>query len=93
MDPLEMPRRAKAIWASALVAFQRSKHLPETGRLDPATRETLLLSRPPFTNYVVTQSDLTRLQPLSGTWAAALCPSSPAARRRWTISLPDCSPI
>jgi lipoprotein-anchoring transpeptidase ErfK/SrfK len=55
--------------ASALVAFQRSKHLPETGRLDPATRETLLLSRPPFTNYVVTQADLSRLQPLSGTWA------------------------
>ncbi len=55
--------------ASALLAFQRLSHLPETGRLDPATRDALLLSRPPFTNYIVTQSDLDRLQPLSDTWA------------------------
>jgi lipoprotein-anchoring transpeptidase ErfK/SrfK len=53
----------------AVLAFQRSHHLTETGRLDPSTRETLLLTRAPFTNYVVTQADLDRLQPLSDTWA------------------------
>ena len=53
----------------AVAAFQRSNHLPETGRLDPLTREALRLTRPAFTNYVVTVSDLNRLQPLSQTWA------------------------
>jgi lipoprotein-anchoring transpeptidase ErfK/SrfK len=55
--------------ASAMIAFQRINHLPETGRLDPATREALLLTRAPYTQYIVTESDLNRLQPLSETWA------------------------
>jgi lipoprotein-anchoring transpeptidase ErfK/SrfK len=55
--------------ASALQAFQRIHHLPETGRLDSPTLEALLLTRAPFTNYVVTESDLNRLQPLSKTWS------------------------
>lgn len=55
--------------ASALMAFQRINHLPETGRLDLATREALLLTRAPLTQYIVTEADLKRLQPLSDTWA------------------------
>jgi lipoprotein-anchoring transpeptidase ErfK/SrfK len=53
----------------ALQAFQRINHLPETGQLDPRTRETLLLTRSPFGRYIVSESDLKRLQPLSETWA------------------------
>jgi lipoprotein-anchoring transpeptidase ErfK/SrfK len=61
--------RAGPQTASAVQAFQRIYHLTETGRLDPPTLETLLLTRAPFTNYVVTESDLSRLQPLSKTWS------------------------
>lgn len=61
--------RTGAQTASALLAFQRINHLPKTGQLDPAAREALLLTRPPLTQYIVTQSDLDRLQPLSETWA------------------------
>jgi hypothetical protein len=53
----------------ALQAFQRVNHLPETGQLDTRTSETLLLTRSPFSKYVVSESDLKRLQPLSETWA------------------------
>jgi len=52
----------------ALQAFQRVNHLPETGQLDTRTSETLLLRRSPFGKYVVSESDLKRLQPLSETW-------------------------
>ena len=55
--------------ASAVMAFQRINHLPETGQLDPSTREALLLTRAPYTQYIVTESDLKRLQPLSESWA------------------------
>jgi lipoprotein-anchoring transpeptidase ErfK/SrfK len=54
--------------SSALRAFQRKEHLPETGQLDPATRERLLLANPPCATYIVTSNDLARLQPLSPTW-------------------------
>jgi lipoprotein-anchoring transpeptidase ErfK/SrfK len=55
--------------ALALQAFQKSNNLPATGRLDPQTREGLLITRPALGTYVVTQLDLDRLQPLSDTWA------------------------
>jgi lipoprotein-anchoring transpeptidase ErfK/SrfK len=42
--------------------------LPETGQLDPATKERLRLANPPYAPYTVTGSDLARLQPLSPTW-------------------------
>jgi len=53
---------------AALRAFQRKKRLPAGGELDPATRERLLLNVPPYTNYTVTASDLSRLQPVNPTW-------------------------
>jgi lipoprotein-anchoring transpeptidase ErfK/SrfK len=53
----------------ALQAFQRINNLPETGQLEPRTRDTLLLTRASLVQSVVTQSDLERLQPLSPTWA------------------------
>ncbi len=53
---------------AALRAFQQQQHLPVTGELDPATRETLTLAAPPYTNYTVTADDLARLQPLRSTW-------------------------
>jgi lipoprotein-anchoring transpeptidase ErfK/SrfK len=53
---------------AALRAFQQKEHLAVTGELDAATRERLLLTAPPYTEYTVTTSDLARLQPLSRTW-------------------------
>ena len=53
---------------AALLAFQRKAGLPETATLDADTRARLRLTAPPFTNYLVTSNDLTRLQPLSPTW-------------------------
>ena len=53
---------------AAIRAFQRKLRLPETGALDTNTRPALALAAPAFTNYVVTSSDLARLQPLSNTW-------------------------
>lgn len=53
---------------AALRAFQWKEQLPVDGELGPATRELLLLSVPPYTNYTVTTDDLSRLQPLSPTW-------------------------
>ena len=53
---------------SALRAFQRQQRLPISGELDPAIRERLLLTTPPYAAYTVTTNDLARLQPLSSTW-------------------------
>lgn len=53
---------------AAIRAFQRQFDLPQTGELDTATKTNLTLDEPPFTTYVVTSNDLTRLQPLSKTW-------------------------
>ena len=53
---------------AALHAFQEKEHLPGTGELDADTKERLLLATPPCTTYTVTSNDLSRLQPLSGTW-------------------------
>jgi lipoprotein-anchoring transpeptidase ErfK/SrfK len=54
--------------ASALRAFQQRNNLPSTGELDAATRTKLLLTAPPYTNYVVTTNDLARLRMLGTTW-------------------------
>jgi len=53
---------------SALRAFQKKEHLPETGELDPATTGCLRLTSPPYAAYTVTSNDLARLQPLRTTW-------------------------
>jgi lipoprotein-anchoring transpeptidase ErfK/SrfK len=53
---------------AALRAFQRKEHLAVTGELDATTKEQLLLTAPPYTDYTVTTDDLARLQPLSRTW-------------------------
>jgi lipoprotein-anchoring transpeptidase ErfK/SrfK len=53
---------------AALRAFQQKEHLAVTGELDAATKEQLLLSTPPYTDYTVSANDLARLQPLSRTW-------------------------
>lgn len=53
---------------AALQAFQARENLPVTGRLDPATRDVLVLDSPPLTEVTVSVEDLGRLQPLSPTW-------------------------
>ena len=53
---------------AALRAFQQKEHLAMSGELDAATKEQLLLTAPPYSNYTVTTDDLARLQPLSRTW-------------------------
>ena len=55
---------------AALAAFQRRSGLPETGKLDPATRAQLTLAAPPVTDCTVTAEDLARLQPVGTTWTA-----------------------
>ena len=52
----------------ALSAFQQSRHLPVTGKLDDATRAQLMLAAPVVAMYTVTTQDLARLQPLGKTW-------------------------
>src|SRR5262249_34832725 len=52
---------------AAILAFQRLKHLPESGTLDAETRGQLQLTNS-IVNYVVTSNDLARLQPVSKTW-------------------------
>jgi lipoprotein-anchoring transpeptidase ErfK/SrfK len=52
----------------ALRAYQTRERLPVTGELDLATKASLLLTAPVFTNYQVTTEDLTRLRPLAMTW-------------------------
>jgi lipoprotein-anchoring transpeptidase ErfK/SrfK len=54
--------------AAALRAFQGSESIPQTGRLDDATRSRLIMSMAPLGTRVVTAADLARLQPLSPTW-------------------------
>jgi lipoprotein-anchoring transpeptidase ErfK/SrfK len=53
---------------AALRAFQMDNDLTMTGDLDAATKETLTIAEPVFTNYVVTPMDLKRLHPLPPTW-------------------------
>jgi hypothetical protein len=53
----------------AIQAFQHLHGLPETGQLDSTTRDALVLTRSPFSQYAVTEADLQRLQPLGKSWA------------------------
>lgn len=53
---------------AAIRAFQMQNGLRETGDLDAATKEALVITEPVFTNYVVTPIDLARLRPLPDTW-------------------------
>ncbi|MDP2139141.1 MAG: peptidoglycan-binding domain-containing protein, partial [Candidatus Didemnitutus sp.] len=53
---------------AALLAFQRSAYLDETGELDRPTRESLLLTAPPLTEHVFTAEELGPLQPVPDTW-------------------------
>jgi lipoprotein-anchoring transpeptidase ErfK/SrfK len=53
---------------AALMAFQRRERLPETLELDATTRSALMLSSQPNTNYLITATDLARLQPVEKTW-------------------------
>jgi lipoprotein-anchoring transpeptidase ErfK/SrfK len=52
----------------ALEAFQRNEKLSISGELDAATKERLLVEEPLFIQYTVSESDLKRLLPVSGTW-------------------------
>jgi lipoprotein-anchoring transpeptidase ErfK/SrfK len=53
---------------AALRAFQQSAWLEETGELDTATRENLLLTAPPLTTHTFTVEELASLEPLPDTW-------------------------
>lgn len=54
--------------ANALQSFQRSLGLVETGDLDAATREALLLTAPAMTEHTFTAEQLGALRPLPETW-------------------------
>lgn len=54
--------------AAALRAFQRTAGLPETGDLDPATRELLQLTAPALGAHLFSERDLANLQPVPDTW-------------------------
>lgn len=53
---------------AALSAFQSEHGLAKTGELDTATRERLLLDRPPLGPFTISSNELARLQPVSPTW-------------------------
>jgi lipoprotein-anchoring transpeptidase ErfK/SrfK len=54
--------------STALRAFQQKENLPVNGELDAATLQRLGLGPALYTNYVVVDADLERLQPLGKTW-------------------------
>jgi lipoprotein-anchoring transpeptidase ErfK/SrfK len=54
--------------AAALRAFQRTAGLAESGDLDAATRDALLLTAPPLTEHTFTAEQLAGLRPLPDTW-------------------------
>ena len=53
---------------AALSAYQRKHGLVPTGVLDGDTKALMLLARPLYTTYTVTDADLARLQPMPKTW-------------------------
>ena len=55
---------------AALRAFQRGAGLDETGQLDQATGENLLLTAPALIEHVFTAEELDGLQPVGTTWLA-----------------------
>lgn len=54
--------------AAALRAFQQSAFLEPTGRLDAATRETLLLTAPALGRHTFSVQELAQLAPVPDTW-------------------------
>lgn len=52
----------------AILAFQRSVGLPETGERDEATRDQLLLSAPALREHTFTAEELADLSPIPETW-------------------------
>ncbi len=54
--------------AAALKAFQRSTGLRETGDLDNATREALLLTETALGEHIFTAEELSSLHPVPSTW-------------------------
>ncbi|MDO8541841.1 MAG: L,D-transpeptidase [Opitutaceae bacterium] len=56
--------------AAALRAFQRASAVEESGRLDAATIEVLLLTGPALIDHVVSAPDVAELRPLPATWLA-----------------------
>jgi lipoprotein-anchoring transpeptidase ErfK/SrfK len=54
--------------AAALRAWQKNEGLRETGDLDRATREALLLTAPVLQDYVITSEDLAAVRPVPDTW-------------------------
>jgi len=54
--------------ANALQAFQRSLGLRESGDLDRATREALLLTAEPLAEHTFTEQQLAGLHPVPDTW-------------------------
>lgn len=55
---------------AALAVFQGTQKLAATRALDTNTQARLQIETPLLTDYVVTSSDLARLQPLGRTWLA-----------------------
>ena len=53
---------------AAIRAFQLQQGLAQSGELDAATRQKLLIREPVMTNVVVSAADLARLLPVSDTW-------------------------
>ena len=53
---------------AALQAWQEREALPSTGKLDQDVRENLMLNTPPLVWMILSQEDLSQLQPLSTTW-------------------------
>ncbi|HEY0454850.1 MAG TPA: peptidoglycan-binding domain-containing protein, partial [Verrucomicrobiae bacterium] len=53
---------------AALRIFQRQTGLPTTGEIDTATMERLDNAEQPFSQYLITQEDVSRLRPLGRTW-------------------------
>jgi lipoprotein-anchoring transpeptidase ErfK/SrfK len=54
--------------AAALKAFQRNEGLRETGALDKATKQSLLLTAPALAPYKFDVVDLAKLRPVPATW-------------------------
>jgi lipoprotein-anchoring transpeptidase ErfK/SrfK len=53
---------------SALKAFQQNAGLRETGTLDKATKQSLLLTSPALAKFTFTTEDLAKLHPVPDTW-------------------------
>lgn len=53
---------------AALKRFQSANNLPDTGRLDRATCERLLLTEPALQEHVFTEAECAEVRPLPPTW-------------------------